>query len=201
MVLTLHSQSGRRTSLAGRTLLAHPDLIFRAHASLDSLTWANSPQEQSSFSGSGHNLVPSHRSLKPPCLGHGWDVKSLSWLSPVVIYTITQVKTSSMRQPSGIFLPHHHAFRKHTCFLVPQRGDEIKSSKAMPYPSWELSLVLKVLQRALFEPLESAVLISIKRVGDLQVLSVSEECLELGPKYSYVVLNPRPAMCPMIPPF
>lgn len=85
--------------------------------------------------------------------------------------------------------------------MVSQRGDEIKSSKAMPYPSWELSLVLKVLQRALFEPLESAVLISIKRVGDLQVLSVSEECLELGPKYSYVVLNPRPAMCPKIPPF
>lgn len=62
-------------------------------------------------------------------------------------------------------------------------------------PSWDLSLVLKCLQRAPFEPLESVelsalslktplltVLTSIKRVRDLQVLSVSKACLVCWPE-------------------
>ncbi len=77
--------------LEGCILLAHPDLVFRAHAPLVSLTLANPPQEQSSFSGAGHNLAPSHRPLEPPHLAH------LSGISPAVIDTITQAKSISMR--------------------------------------------------------------------------------------------------------
>ncbi len=57
-------------------------------------------------------------------------------------------------------------------------------------PSWDLSIVLAGLQRGPFEPLDSVelkflslktvlltALTSIKRVGDLQAFSVSEECL------------------------
>ncbi len=70
-------------------------------------------------------------------------------------------------------------------------------------PSWDLSIVLAGLQRGPFEPLDSVelkflslktalltALTSIKRVGDLQAFSVSEECLVFGPVYSHVVLRP-----------
>ncbi len=61
-------------------------------------------------------------------------------------------------------------------------------------PSWDLSVVLEALVTAPFEPLESAserililkvtlllALTSLKRVGDLQVFSVSETCMDFAP--------------------
>ncbi len=79
-------------------------------------------------------------------------------------------------------------------------------------PSWDLSIVLAGLQRGPFEPLDSVelkflslktalltALTSIKRVGDLQAFSVSEECLVFGPVYSHVVLRPRPVYVPKVP--
>ncbi len=79
-------------------------------------------------------------------------------------------------------------------------------------PSWDLSIVLAGLQRGPFEPLDSVelkflsaktalqtALTSIKRVGDLQAFSVSEECLVFGPTYSHVVLRLRPGYVPKYP--
>ncbi len=79
-------------------------------------------------------------------------------------------------------------------------------------PSWDLSIVLAGLQRGPFEPLDSVELkflslktalltelTSIKRVGDLQAFSVSEECLVFGPVYAHVVLRPRPGYVPKVP--
>ncbi len=79
-------------------------------------------------------------------------------------------------------------------------------------PSWDLALVLRALQIAPFEPLQSAdlrilsmktlllvALASIKRVGDLQAFSVDESCLEFGPGDSHVVLRPRPGYVPKVP--
>ncbi len=79
-------------------------------------------------------------------------------------------------------------------------------------PSWDLSIVLSGLQMGPFEPLDSVelkflslktalltALTSIKRVGDLQAFSVSEECLVFGPVYSHVVLRPRPGYVPKVP--
>ncbi len=79
-------------------------------------------------------------------------------------------------------------------------------------PSWDLSIVLAGLQRGPFEPLDSVelkylsaktalltTLTSIKRVGDLQAFSVSEECLVFGLDYSHVVLRPRPGYVPKVP--
>ncbi len=78
-------------------------------------------------------------------------------------------------------------------------------------PSWDLSIVLAGLQRGPFEPLDSVELkvlsvktalltthTSIKRVGDLQSFSVSEECLVFGPDYSHIVLRPRPGYVPKV---
>ncbi len=79
-------------------------------------------------------------------------------------------------------------------------------------PSWDLSIVLAGLQRGPFEPLDSVelkflslktalltALTSIKRVGDIQAFSVSEECLVFGPAYSHVVLRTRPGYVPKVP--
>ncbi len=79
-------------------------------------------------------------------------------------------------------------------------------------PSWDLALVLRALQIAPFEPLQSAdlkilsmktlllvALASIKRVGDLQAFSVNESCLEFGPGDGHVVLRPRPGYVPKVP--
>ncbi len=85
-------------------------------------------------------------------------------------------------------------------------------SRSPLVPSWDLSFVLAGLQRSPFEPLDSVelkflslktalltALSSIKRVRDLQVFSVSEECLVFGPVYSHVVLRPRPGYVPKVP--
>ncbi len=85
-------------------------------------------------------------------------------------------------------------------------------SRSPLVPSWDLSIVLGGLQRGPFEPLDSVelkflslktalltALTSIKRIGDLQAFSVSEECLVFGPVYSHVVLRPRPGYVPKVP--
>ncbi len=85
-------------------------------------------------------------------------------------------------------------------------------SRAPLVPSWDLSIFLVGLQRGPFELLDSVeqkflsaktalltALTSIKKVGDLQAFSVSEECLVFGPVYSHVVLRPRPGYVPKVP--
>ncbi len=72
-------------------------------------------------------------------------------------------------------------------------------------PSWDLSVVLDGLMVAPFEPLESAperiltlkvtlllALTSLKRIGDLRALSVSEMCMDFAPGQVKVTLRPRP---------
>ncbi len=78
-------------------------------------------------------------------------------------------------------------------------------------PSWDLSVVLKGLVTAPFEPLESAseqiltlkialllALTSLKRVGDLQAFSVSETCMDFAPGLVKVTLQPRPGYIPKV---
>ncbi len=85
-------------------------------------------------------------------------------------------------------------------------------SRSPLVPSWDLSIILAGLQRGPFELLDSVelkllsiktalltALTSIKRVGDLQAFSVSEECLVFGLAYSHVVLRPRPGYVPKVP--
>ncbi len=74
-------------------------------------------------------------------------------------------------------------------------------------PPWDLPTVL----RPLFEPLKSMslrelslktalllALASVKRVGDLQALSINQSCLEFGPNDSKVVLKPRLGYLPKV---
>lgn len=74
-------------------------------------------------------------------------------------------------------------------------------------PSKDLTVVLEGLSVAPFEPLESAsekfltlkvvfLLAIVKRVGDLQALSVSSSCLEFAPGGVKTTLHPRPNYVP-----
>ncbi len=81
----------------------------------------------------------------------------------------------------------------------------------MAVPCWDLSVFLEGLVAAPFEPLESApehlltlkvilllALTSLKRVGDLQALSVSEMCMDFAPGLVKVTLRPRPGYIPKV---
>ncbi len=78
-------------------------------------------------------------------------------------------------------------------------------------PPWDLPTVLRALKCPPFEPLQSSslrvlslktalllALASVKRVGDLQALSVNPACLEFGPNDSKVVLKPRLGYVPKV---
>ncbi len=87
----------------------------------------------------------------------------------------------------------------------------LRPARPMAVPSWDLSVVLEGLVAATFEPLESAperiltlkvtlllALTSLKRVGDLQALSISEMCMDFAPGLVKVTLRPRPGYIPKV---
>ncbi len=78
-------------------------------------------------------------------------------------------------------------------------------------PSWDLTVILEGLVMAPFEPLDSAseriltlkvtlflALTSLKRVRDLQILSVSEMCMDFASGLVKVTLRPRPGYIPKV---
>ncbi len=83
--------------------------------------------------------------------------------------------------------------------------------RPLTVPTWDLPTVLRALKGPPFEPLQSTdlrslslktalllALASVKRVGDLQALSISPTCLEFGPNDSKVVLKPRHGYVPKV---
>ncbi len=83
--------------------------------------------------------------------------------------------------------------------------------RPLTVPTWDLPTVLRALKGPPFEPLQSTnlrslslktalllALVSVKRVGDLQALSISPACLEFGPNDSKVVLKPRHGYVPKV---
>ncbi len=91
-------------------------------------------------------------------------------------------------------------------------SDGLRPTRPMAVPSWDLSVALEGLMTAHFEPLESApeqiltlfkvtlllVLTSLKRVGDVQALSVSEMCMAFALGLVKVTLRPRPGYIPKV---
>ena len=79
-------------------------------------------------------------------------------------------------------------------------------------PTWDLAVVLEGLSLAPFEPLDKVsekflsfkvafllAITSLKRVGDLQALSVAPSCLEFSPGRVRAILHPRPGYVPKVP--
>ncbi len=106
-------------------------------------------------------------------------------------------------------------------FVWQSRGGPLCFSRVIPVPalvlpefpddSWDLSVVFEGLVTAPFEPFESAseriltfkvtlllALTSLKRVGDLQALSISETCMDFAPGLVKVTLRPRPGYIPKV---
>ncbi len=79
-------------------------------------------------------------------------------------------------------------------------------------PTWDLAIVLQGLSLAPFEPLEEVpakfltlkalfllAISSLKRIGDLQALSVAPSCLEFAPGMVKEFLHPKPGYIPKVP--
>ncbi|KAI2664367.1 enzymatic polyprotein [Labeo rohita] len=79
-------------------------------------------------------------------------------------------------------------------------------------PTWDLAVVLEALCRPLFEPIEESsdyflsiktalllALMSLKRVGDLQALSVAPSHLEFAPGMAKAFLYPKTGYVPKVP--
>ncbi len=129
-----------------------------------------------------------------------------------------RLSPSTLKVYVAAITAHHDAvdgrsLGKHNLIVRFLKGARrMNPSRSPLVPSWDLSIVLAGLQRGPFESLDSVelkflslktvlltALSSIKRVGDLQAFSVSEECLVFGPVYSHVVLRPRPGYVPKVP--
>ncbi len=129
-----------------------------------------------------------------------------------------RLSPSTLKVYVAAIVAHHDAvdgrsLGKHDLIMRFLKGARrMNPSRSPLVPSWDFSIVPTGLQRGPFEPLDSVelkflslktalltALTSIKRVGDLQAFSVSEECLVFGPVYSHVVLRPRPGYVPKVP--
>ncbi len=79
-------------------------------------------------------------------------------------------------------------------------------------PTWDLAIVLQGLSLAPIKPLEEVpakfltlkvlfllAISSLKRIGDLQALSVAPSCLEFAPDMVIAFLHPRPGYVPKVP--
>ncbi len=95
------------------------------------------------------------------------------------------------------------------CFL--RGAKRLNPPRPLTVPTWDLPSVLRALNGPPFEPLQSTTLwslslktallfslVSVKSVGDLQVLSISPACLEFWPNDSKVVLKPRQGYVPKV---
>ncbi len=209
----MQAQGGRGAGPAGCAPLAHPDLVSRTHFPRDSTSLAHSSEKGPPLSGARHHMAPASRSMEHPCVAPGRDAADLSGLPPAVVETIIQARAPSTRQTYAL------KWSLFATWCSSRREDPrrctigvVLSFLQERLPSWDLSIVLAGLQRGPFEPLDSVelkflslktalltVLTSIKRVGDLQAFSVSEECLVFGPIYSHVVLRPQPGYVPKVP--
>ncbi len=213
---TVQDQGGRGAGLARGAVLAHSDLVPRTDAPRDSPSLADSSEEGSTDSETGHLMAPASRPLETSCLVPGRDAEVLGDLPQGVVDTITSARAPSTRHTYALkwnlFVewcsshrenPRKCPIRVVLSFL--QQGLERRLSLS----------TLKVYVAAIaanHEPLQTVelkflsmktllllALASIKRVGDLHAFLVDDSCLEFGPADSQVILRPRPGYVPKVP--
>ncbi len=205
---TVQDQGGRGAGLVSGSILAQQDLVPGTHAPRDSPSLANSSEEGSAFSETGHPMAPASGPVETPRMVPGWDAEVLGDLPQEVALTI-----ASARAPSMVFLPPGGPPEMNNLVVRFLRGARRLNPPRPPsLPSWDLALVLRALITAPFEPLQSVelkflsmktllltALASIKRVGDLQAFSFDDSCLQFGPADSSATLRPRPGYVPKVP--
>ncbi len=90
-------QRGRGADPARGTILAYQDLVPRADAPRDSPSLADSSEEGSTDSETGHLMAPASRPLETSCLVPRRDMEVLGDLPQEVVDTITSARAPSTR--------------------------------------------------------------------------------------------------------
>ncbi len=94
---SVQGQRGRGADPARGTILAYQDLVPRADAPRDSPSLADSSEEGSTDSETGHLMAPASRPLETSCLVPRRDAEVLGDLPQEVVDTITSARAPSMR--------------------------------------------------------------------------------------------------------
>ncbi len=94
---SVQGQRGRGAGPARGTILAYQDLVPRADAPRDSPSLADSSEEGSTDSETGHLMAPASRPLETSCLVPRRDVEVLGDLPQEVVDTITSARAPSKR--------------------------------------------------------------------------------------------------------
>ncbi len=95
--LQAQTQGGRGAGLVSGSILAKQDLVPGTHAPRDSPFLADSFEEGSAFSETGHPLAPASRPVETPCVVSGRDVEVLGDLPQEVALTIASARAPSTR--------------------------------------------------------------------------------------------------------
>ncbi len=95
---TVQDQGGRGAALVSGSILAQQDLVPRTHAPRDSPSLANSSEEGSAFSETGHPMAPAPGPVETPRMVPGWDAEVLADLPQEVALTITSARAPSTRR-------------------------------------------------------------------------------------------------------
>ncbi len=95
---TVQDQGGRGAGLVSGSILALQDLVPGTHAPRDSPSLANSSEEGSAFSETGHPMAPAPGPVETPRMVPGWDAEVLADLPQEVALTITSARAPSTRR-------------------------------------------------------------------------------------------------------
>ncbi len=95
---TVQDQGGRGAGLVSGSILAQQDLVPGTHAPRDSPSLANSSEEGSAFSETGHPMAPASGPVETPRMVPGWDAEVLGDLPQEVALTIASAWAPSTRR-------------------------------------------------------------------------------------------------------
>ncbi len=94
----MQDQGGRGAGLVSGSILAQQDLVPGTHAPRDSPSLADSSEEGSAFSETGHPPAPASRLVETPCVVPGRDAEVLVYLPQEVALTIASARAPSTRR-------------------------------------------------------------------------------------------------------
>ncbi len=93
----VQDQGGRGVGPVSGSILAQQDLVPGTHAPRDSPSLADSSEEGSTFSETGHPLAPAFRLVETSCVVPGWDAEVLGDLPQEVALTMASARAPSTR--------------------------------------------------------------------------------------------------------
>ncbi len=220
----LNLRSLRAAHLPGR-LNQGADMLSRSN--VPSEEWMLHPQvvqkiwkifgkaEVDLFASKDNSHCPIYYSKDRDALAHDWPNLLLYAFPPIAL--LPQVVRRVREQGHKVLLAFHAPIagqlvgRDNSVVRFLKGARRLNPPRPLTVPTWDLPTVLRALKGPPFEPLQSTnlrslslktalllALASVKRVGDLQALSISPACLEFGPNDSKVVLKPRHGYVPKV---